>query len=68
MQWDLLDKVVPQNASRILQNPYINRNNSRILLNRRATIARLRVEQFAQLAETGETPITFLGNEPVVGI
>ena len=64
----LLDKVMPQHTGRILQDSHKNRNHSGVLLDRWAIVARLRVEQFAQLAETGETPVTLFGDEPVVCI
>lgn len=64
----LLDEVMPQYAGRILQNSHINRNESRVLLNRWAVVARLGVEQFAQLAEASKTPVTFFGDETVVSI
>ena len=59
---------MPQHACRILQDSDINRDHGGILLNRCAIVAGLRVEQFAQLTETGETPVTFFGNEPVMCI
>ena len=64
----LLDEAMPQNAGRILQDSHINRDHGGVVLNRWVTVARLRVEQFAQLAETGETPVTFFGDEPVMRI
>jgi hypothetical protein len=68
MRMGLLDEVMPQHTGRILQNSDINRNHSGILLNRWAVVAWLRVEQFAQLAEPGETPVTLFCDEPVMRI
>ena len=59
---------MPQHAGRILQNSHINRNESRILFNRWAIVARLSVEQFTQLAEASETPVAFFGDETVMSI
>ena len=59
---------MPQHTGRVLQNPHINRNYGRILLNRWAVVARLRVEQFAQLTKPSETPVTLFGDEPVMCI
>jgi hypothetical protein len=57
---------MPKHTGRILQDPHINRDHRRIILNRCAVVTGLRVEQFAQLAEAGETPIALLGDEPVM--
>ena len=59
---------MPQHTGRILQDSDINRDHGRIVLNRWAVVARLRVKKFAQLAETSETPVTLFGNEPVMCI
>ena len=59
---------MPQYAGRILQDSHINRDNGGIFLDRWVIVAGLRVKQFAQFAETGETPVTLFCDEPVMSI
>jgi len=65
---DALDKIVPQDACWIFQDPHINRDVRRLIFNGWSTMSLLHVEQLPQFAESGKTPITLFGNKTVVRI
>lgn len=64
----LLDKVMPQNSSRILEHTDKHCNLSSFVLNRRPGVTVLCVEKFAQLAEASESPVALLGDKSMMGI
>ena len=59
---------MPQNTGRILQDSHINRDHSGTTLNRWAVVTGSRLEQRAELTETGETPVTLIGCESMMGV
>jgi hypothetical protein len=63
-----LDKVVPQDACRILQHADKNSNLSSLILDGRSRMSLLDVEKFPQFTKAGETPVAFLGDKPMVSI
>ena len=64
----ILYEVVPQYAGRVFQDTYEDTDIRRLILDSRARVAVLHTEELTQLAESRETPVTLLGNEPVVRI
>lgn len=65
---DSLDEIVPEHASRILQYTYKHANVSTIIFYCWPAMSILYAEELAQLAETRESPVTFLRDKPMVGI
>jgi len=63
-----LDKVVPEHTGRIFQHPDKRRHLDFISVNRRSTSSVGGEVQFSQVGESGETPITLLGDETVMSV
>ena len=59
---------MPEDTCGVLQYLDKNRDIGGFLLDGRSGEALLSVEEFAELAEPSETPVTFLGNEAMVSI
>ncbi len=68
MQTNSLDKVMPEDARRILQDTNKDAHVRRLVLNCRTRMAILYAEQLAELAESREAPVAFLSNEAMVCI
>ena len=57
-----LDKVVPQDASRVFQDTDKDADVCCLILDRRTRVAVLYAEQLAELAESRKAPVAFLDN------
>jgi hypothetical protein len=63
-----LDKVVPQHAGRVLEDPDECCHLDLIPVNRRSTPAIGGKVQLSQIGEPGESPIALLGNETMMSV
>ena len=59
---------MPQHSSGVLQHADKDTDESTLLLDGRTSVSLLYTEELAKLAKARETPVTLLGNEPVVRI